>query len=423
MIDHDVFLAAAFRVAEQAASNPGRQQAALQELAMLVEELSGFDFATWDPKKHPRWPKGHPKGGKFMTKDEIAAAGGVEAIAKREGGKEPASAKATSKPASKPASKRGGKGDPAAVRQQIEALRGGKGDGQGLAEALAGLTVAQLKDLAREHKVGVSGAKAALVDRLAQAALAAAPAEKESFELNDYAKPEAKAKPSESAVWKGVQEAYSKLQRENIRTGGIVKIPELADEVAREVGDVSPDELHKMLQSWQKEGKLTLQLCNDPRLEPRASEGIQSPRGVLMYVYMRPEEPTTDEIQAKSSAQHAAEPANARPDVVQRVKDAVMSSQITDLAELRQQLGLPTEQFDAAVLALIDQGGAIPSMDRTAEQSAGGVQSGGQTINYLMPANQPAKPAAAPRSQPMPVKKQPLKTSQKPAAKPASRLQ
>jgi len=90
-----------------------------------------------------------------MTKDEIAevaAAGGPEAIV----AKQEASKKAASK--------------------QIDDLRAGKGNPQELINALMGLTVAQMKDLAKEKKVSVGGSKADLAEQLKEAALTAATA-------------------------------------------------------------------------------------------------------------------------------------------------------------------------------------------------------------------------------------------------------
>jgi hypothetical protein len=93
--------------------------------------------------------------------------------------------------------------------------------------------------------------------------------------------------PSPDAVWEAVRAAHEKLRQENLRIGGIVKVPELTDTVLHSVGNLTPAAFHEMLKGWQQEGRLTLQLCNDPRLEPRASEGVQSLRGLLFYVHMR----------------------------------------------------------------------------------------------------------------------------------------
>jgi hypothetical protein len=88
-------------------------------------------------------------------------------------------------------------------------------------------------------------------------------------------------------VWDATHRAYDHLRRETIRIGGIVKVPELTDAVQKAVPGLTPAAFHDLLQKWQQEDRLTLQLCNDPRLEPRAAEGIQSPRGLLFYVQMR----------------------------------------------------------------------------------------------------------------------------------------
>jgi hypothetical protein len=92
---------------------------------------------------------------------------------------------------------------------------------------------------------------------------------------------------AEATVWEFTRRAHEHLRQETIRIGGIVKVPELTDAVSRDVPGLTPAAFHDLLRKWQQEDKLTLQLCNDPRLEPRANAGIQSPRGLLFYVQMR----------------------------------------------------------------------------------------------------------------------------------------
>jgi hypothetical protein len=93
--------------------------------------------------------------------------------------------------------------------------------------------------------------------------------------------------PPEAVVWQAVRASHERLRQENLRIGGIVKVPDLTDAVLRTVEGISATALHELLKKWQQEDKLTLQLCNDPRLEPRAAEGINSPRGLLFYIQMR----------------------------------------------------------------------------------------------------------------------------------------
>ncbi len=88
----------------------------------------------------------------------------------------------------------------------------------------------------------------------------------------------------DASVWEATRRAADALKQETFRLGGIVKVPELTDAVRRSFSDLTPEVFHNLLKKWQGEDRLTLQLCNDPRLEPRAAEGIATPRGLLFYV-------------------------------------------------------------------------------------------------------------------------------------------
>jgi predicted transcriptional regulator len=90
-----------------------------------------------------------------------------------------------------------------------------------------------------------------------------------------------------AAVWETTKAAHAKIRLAYLSVGGSVNVPELTEEVRKTLPALSVGEFHNLLQTWQGEDKLTLQVCNDPRREPRASEGIQSPRGLLFYVQMR----------------------------------------------------------------------------------------------------------------------------------------
>jgi hypothetical protein len=93
--------------------------------------------------------------------------------------------------------------------------------------------------------------------------------------------------PPEDAVWEATRQAYEELRQETLRIGGIVKIPELTDRVRRVHPALTASAFHDLLKQWQQQDRLTLQLCNDPRLEERAREGIESPHGLLFYIHMR----------------------------------------------------------------------------------------------------------------------------------------
>lgn len=125
-------------------------------------------------------------------------------------------------------------------------------------------------------------------DRQAQACLAELARKQEQAAVPEpRPAPQRNGPPPPAVVWEAVRTAHERLKQENSRVGGIVKVPELTDAVMKLVDGLTPGQLHEMLKSYQAEDRLTLQLCNDPRLEPRAAEGIHSSRGLLFYVQMR----------------------------------------------------------------------------------------------------------------------------------------
>jgi hypothetical protein len=69
---------------------------------------------------------------------------------------------------------------------------------------------------------------------------------------------------------------------------GIVKVPELVDQVRAEHPDQTPEQVHQVLLDLEKQGKIKVALVNDPRLEPRAGEMIRTERGLAGYVYLTP---------------------------------------------------------------------------------------------------------------------------------------
>lgn len=93
--------------------------------------------------------------------------------------------------------------------------------------------------------------------------------------------------PTDAQLWETTKAAYQRLHDETFRFGGIVKVPELTDLVRKAHPGVEVKAFHEALQEWQRRDKLTLQLCNDPHLEPRQAEGIHSSRGLLFYVHAR----------------------------------------------------------------------------------------------------------------------------------------
>lgn len=90
-----------------------------------------------------------------------------------------------------------------------------------------------------------------------------------------------------AAVWPVAAREAGRIRQGNLRIGGIVKVPDLTDAVLGAVSPLTAPAFHGMLQQWQREDRLTLQLCNDPRLEPRAAEGIHTDCGLRYYVQLR----------------------------------------------------------------------------------------------------------------------------------------
>jgi len=93
------------------------------------------------------------------------------------------------------------------------------------------------------------------------------------------------AKP-EQEIWDATREVHAKLREATLRLGGIVKFPELSDAVVSTVPGLTPKQFQAQLLKWHADGRLVLQVCNDRYLEPRADEGIESPRGLLFYVHL-----------------------------------------------------------------------------------------------------------------------------------------
>lgn len=107
-----------------------------------------------------------------------------------------------------------------------------------------------------------------------------------------------------AAAQTALPNAYKAVAAHNERLGGIVTVPELHDELRKAVPGLTREQFHGMLQDLASKDHLVLQVNNDPRLDPRANEGIQSPRGLLSYVKLNPEKPLPE-----SAAKPAANPA------------------------------------------------------------------------------------------------------------------
>jgi hypothetical protein len=114
--------------------------------------------------------------------------------------------------------------------------------------------------------------------------------------------PEKKVNPAAPEVFDAMKQAWNELHQETLRIGGIVKVPDLVDRIQAAVPGITAGQIHQQLLRWQKEDKLTVQTVNDPRLEPRRAEMIQSPRGLLGYVQLRTEQQRKTASQAEPAA-------------------------------------------------------------------------------------------------------------------------
>jgi hypothetical protein len=93
--------------------------------------------------------------------------------------------------------------------------------------------------------------------------------------------------PSDEAVWQATLRGYERLEQQFKLTSELIKVPNLTDRVRAEVPGLSTTRFHDLLQRWQREDRLVLQVCNDPHFETRSAEGIPSSRGLLFYVEMK----------------------------------------------------------------------------------------------------------------------------------------
>lgn len=79
---------------------------------------------------------------------------------------------------------------------------------------------------------------------------------------------------NEEEVLQVVIGEHKRLCKENKRRAGSVTIPEMADIICEEY-EISLETFQALLKKWQEECKIGLWVCDAPRLEERASEGIK----------------------------------------------------------------------------------------------------------------------------------------------------
>jgi len=225
--------------------------------------------------------------------------------------------------------------------QAQEMLRQGKvspDDARELAASMMSLTVAQLGELKKKLGLKASGAKAKLAQTLAERALAAGrekgadnyeharahaaltnilgdlsgldlsdtAAVKDALRRalgQDEAKPEPKDEPeakpaeqqptpkeplaahSERQVYDAAKAAYDRMEQEFGATSVVPKVSRLVDIVKEKMPGITTEQVHRLLEKWQDEDRLTLQLVNDPHHDPDAArDAIRSPRGLLGYI-------------------------------------------------------------------------------------------------------------------------------------------
>jgi len=93
--------------------------------------------------------------------------------------------------------------------------------------------------------------------------------------------------PTEQELWQATQAEYRRLYNESFRSGSLVRIPELTDAIRQRFPQVTAQNYANLLRSWQLNDRLVLQVCNNPEGIPRSNEGIMTPNGLLLYVFMQ----------------------------------------------------------------------------------------------------------------------------------------
>ncbi len=129
------------------------------------------------------------------------------------------------------------------------------------------------------------------MERRAAAVEAKAQAERTSASVGETTSEPTRARaaepPTDEVVWQATRRAYEHLEQQFKMTSELIKVPNLTDIACAEVPGLTAARFHDLLQRWQREDRLVLQVCNDPHFEPRAAEGIHSSRGLLFYVEMK----------------------------------------------------------------------------------------------------------------------------------------
>ena len=137
-------------------------------------------------------------------------------------------------------------------------------------------------------------------------------------------KPEAKGSGiDEESVYDAMSEGYDRLKQQDMRINGIVKIPELHDEVKKRIPNLSREDFHNLLAKWKQDDRLSLQVVNDRHLEPRSDEAFIDGHKNLFYIRKndghprntaKPIQPTRKDSQAIPQDSAPSPVTNAEPD-------------------------------------------------------------------------------------------------------------
>jgi hypothetical protein len=112
---------------------------------------------------------------------------------------------------------------------------------------------------------------------------------------------------------RSVADALGDLKRRHARKGGIVTVPELIDELKARHAGVTTEDVHRQLLAMKDADHVTLQVSNDPHLDPRRGEYIQSPKGQYGYVAPGQVEPPAETAPAPTPAPPSLKPRLGRP--------------------------------------------------------------------------------------------------------------
>lgn len=92
--------------------------------------------------------------------------------------------------------------------------------------------------------------------------------------------------PPEEKYFQLLQDCHRQYCQEHSGCGDSAPIPELYDAMKERGYKVAIKLFHQLLLKWAEEERISLRVCDIPILEPRASEGINSAHGLLLYVYL-----------------------------------------------------------------------------------------------------------------------------------------